>query len=148
MTPGVKYTINIKNAKLVSGSATQFSILLYDFTALKSYDRYDWNFGNNLVIKITCPASVPNSNNVGLLIYSGIVGATAGNTTQFSGINVLPSTASVITNSTVVSIDNDHTLFAKWTKTTSTTSATSAEKQTNNTINTKVDLWFEAENKH
>ena len=118
--PNTKYTIKL-DAKLNSGSATQFTTLFYDNT-LDTHTVFSdgWinsNFGNNLTITYRTPPNVDETHDLRILIYSGIAGQTAGNSVTFSNIKVYEEIENAkVNNSIIVRKKNDHLLRAIWVK--------------------------------
>lgn len=86
--PGTTYNISIDNATLTSGTATEFTMCIYDFTDIVGLNRIDTAFGNNLSFSITCPEDANATHDIQLLIYSGVQGATAGNAVDYHNIQV------------------------------------------------------------
>lgn len=86
--PGTTYNISIDNATLTSGTATEFTMFICDFTDNVGLNRIDTAFGNNLSFSITCPEDANATHDIQLLIYSGVQGATAGNAVDYHNIQV------------------------------------------------------------
>ena len=86
--PNITYTINIDSATLTSGSATQFSTVIYDFTSNFSVLRVNRSFGDNQSYTITCPSTADASHKLCLIIYAGVAGGTSGNTTTYTNAKV------------------------------------------------------------
>ncbi len=91
VVPGVKYEIKIGTAKLTSGSASQVTTLIYDFTTSKTLASATNQFGTNVSYTLTCPSSAVASDNIQIIIYAGINGATANNAASYSGIEIFSS---------------------------------------------------------
>ena len=118
IAPGTTYTIYIKNAKVVSGSSSQFDILMHNYTTNESVPNscVTTSFGDNLIVTITCSTTESSSSDIRLLLYSGRAGKTAGMTTQYTGINITQSTDETVTSSTVYDSTESVTLLATWIK--------------------------------
>ena len=114
VVPGAKYEIKIGTAKLSSGSASQFTTLIYDFTTSKTLASATNNFGSNVSYTLTCPSSATASNDIRIIIYAGITGATANNAATYSGIQIFSSNVlgsySALHNTSTAS----KTYYAQW----------------------------------
>ena len=117
--PGVTYKVKFASATLTEGTATQFSVRIYDYTTTTSLALKEVSFGSDLSVDITCPLTADRTHDISVIVYAGVVGSTAGNTVEFTGITV-NSTA----NQTVQSYGTntakkantprDHDLVAIW----------------------------------
>lgn len=77
------HVLTISESIRTAGTATHYSVVLYDFTQLINTYQQEFAFsGTKQVIKFTTPAT----GNWSLLIYAGIAGATAGNSVEYKGI--------------------------------------------------------------
>lgn len=83
--PGVTYTITMDNARVTSGSASQFSTCIYDFTDNKSISSVVNSFGANRKFTITCPKHANPTHELVIITYSATVGATANIYSSFDG---------------------------------------------------------------
>ncbi len=114
VVPGTKYEITIGTAKLTSGSASQFTTLIYDFTTSKTLASATNNFGSNVSYTLTCPSSATASNDIRIIIYAGISGATANNAASYSNIQIFSSNVlgsySALHNTSTAS----KTYYAQW----------------------------------
>lgn len=87
--PSTTYSINFASATLISGTATEFSVLLYKFGNPSSlYTTVKVPFGTNVSAVLTSPASLNPSDNNQILVYAGLAGSTAGNSVSFRGITM------------------------------------------------------------
>ena len=145
ITKNTTYTLKFATATHTAGSATQFAVLVYDFTDGVTKAKTLVSFGNNVTATLTTDSSVVQSNKNKLLIYSANNGETAGNGATFTGISLtvskqvtydstygtLPTptrtgysfagwwTSSTggtqVTSTTTMKTANNHTLYAHWT---------------------------------
>ena len=87
--PSTTYSINFASATLISGTATEFSVLLCKFGNPSSlYTTVKVPFGTNVSAVLTSPASLNPSDNNQILVYAGLAGSTAGNSVSFRGITM------------------------------------------------------------
>lgn len=83
--PGVTYTITMDNARVTSGSASQFSTYIYDFTDSKIVASVATSFGTNRNFTITCPKDANPTHELVIITYSAIGGSTANIYSSFDG---------------------------------------------------------------
>lgn len=77
------HVLTISESIRTAGTATHYSVVLFDFTQLINTYQQEFAFSTSKrVIKFTTPAT----GNWSLLIYAGIAGATAGNSVEYKGI--------------------------------------------------------------
>ena len=114
--PGVTYTITMDSAAVTTGSASVFTVRIYDFTSSTSLAQLDVAFGNNLTINITAPTTADPSHNIRLLVYSGKAGQTQNVGTSFTNVNVMTTGTSLsfISSSSTVNYAGTHELYAIW----------------------------------
>lgn len=110
--PGVTYTISIDKATLTAGSASSFTILIYDFTQSAQLAAATGTFGNNKKITITCPSSAIETNDIDIIIYAGISGSTANNATTYTNVKVFRNT-SYINQGANASFSSTSDLYSK-----------------------------------
>lgn len=112
------YTITMDAATLNSGTATAFEIAILDFTTSTILATTGGiNLGNNITCSITAPENLTEGNDIKLVIYAGMGVSTAGNNVTFSNVKVGTMGTTVsnqYTAETIVAIEENHTLFAKW----------------------------------
>ena len=139
ITKNTTYTLKFATATHTAGSATQFAVLVYDFTDGVTKAKTLVSFGNNVTATLTTDSSVVQSNKNKLLIYSANNGETAGNGATFTGIT-LTVTKSVTYDSTYGDLPTPtragytfkgwYTSASDGTKVTSTTKVTTASNHT------------------
>ncbi len=79
---GKKYTFSCEKSVRLAGTATKYTIRLYNFATNTTAQYYDLSIGNT---RQTCTFTVPAvSGNYCLLIYAGVGGSTAGNSLQWT----------------------------------------------------------------
>ena len=116
--PGVTYTITL-DATLTSGTATNFSTLVFDHTANSTLASVSTAFGNSRTITISCPANADKTHKLEILIYAGLQGSTANNAVSYTNIKIGTTGTTTETNytsSSMVSTASNHTLYAHWLK--------------------------------
>ena len=87
--PSTTYSINFASATLISGTATEFHVLLYKFgNSQKRYATIKVPFGTNVSAVFTSPETLNPSDNNQILVYAGLAGGTAGNNVSFRGITM------------------------------------------------------------
>ena len=87
--PSTTYSINFASATLISGTATEFHVLLYKFgNPQKRYATIKVPFGTNVSAVFTSPETLNPSDNNQILVYAGLAGGTAGNNVSFRGITM------------------------------------------------------------
>lgn len=92
--PSTTYSINFASATLISGTATEFHVLLYKFgdpqfgDPNKRYATVNVPFGTNVSAVFTSPETLNPSDNNQILVYAGLAGATAGNNVSLRGITM------------------------------------------------------------
>lgn len=91
--PGQTYTISIDKASITAGSATNFTILIYDFTTPAQLAAVTGKFGGSQKLNITCPSSATETNDIDIIIYAGIAGSTANNATTYTNVKVQTNTS-------------------------------------------------------
>ncbi len=83
---GASYTFSCEKSERVEGTATKYSVLLYDFTANQTIQSSTFTIGDTAR---SCIFDIPNDgNNYCLLLYAGVQGSTAGNTIRWSNIMI------------------------------------------------------------
>ncbi len=112
--PGTKYTIRIGSAKVTSGSATQFTTLVYDATSAASLGSYLTAFGDNLSYEVSVPATADPTHSLRILIYSGQAGSTMNIATAYNNVDISTNDGYAMNGNSIVSTGYDHTLYAKW----------------------------------
>ena len=122
--PGVTYLIKIDSAVKNSGTATQFTTLIYDFTDSKTLANVTNSFGNNKLYNITCPESANASHDIRIIVYAGLAGSTANNAVTYTnviiGTNGTTAQTRVTQDSSTAGITENQALFAAWTPNTYT----------------------------
>ena len=113
VTPGTTYNINIEKAEITVGSATQFTILIYDFTTKSNVVVRHVNEGSNISETMICPNTADATHDIRIIVYAGKAGYNAGNTIEITNFTVVPNTYT--TNTTIVNATDNHTLAAQWT---------------------------------
>ena len=87
--PSTTYSINFASATLISGTATEFHVLLYKFgNSQKRYATIKVPFGTNVSAVFTSPETLNPSDNNQILVYAGLAGGTAGNNVSLRGITM------------------------------------------------------------
>ena len=87
--PSTTYSINFASATLISGTATEFNVLLYKFgNPSNRYATINVPFGTNVSAVFTSPETLNPSDNNQILVYAGLAGSTAGNSVSFRGITM------------------------------------------------------------
>ena len=87
--PSTTYSINFASATLISGTATEFHVLLYKFgNPQKRYATIKVPFGTNVSAVFTSPETLNPSDNNQILVYAGLAGGTAGNNVSLRGITM------------------------------------------------------------
>ncbi len=144
------YTLKFGTATCTAGGATQFSVLIYDFTAGARRAQTTVSFGSNVTATLTTNGELIEANDNRLIIYAGVAGATAGVSASYQNITLsvsksvtydstygsLPalgragytfagwwtaaSNGTQITSSTKVTTASNHTIYAHWTPNTYT----------------------------
>ena len=120
LNPGETYNISIDNAKVTSGSATQFTTLIYDFSINQTISPEPWsqnNFGSNIHYSVGSSASATKSADIRLLIYSGVAGSTSNIATSFTGVNIYSTnkiSKTTYTSVSKVETPYNHQLLAEW----------------------------------
>ena len=128
--PGTEYNVYINKAELASGSATQFTTFIYDFTTSTILSEKVMNFGNRVDYSIICPNTADASHDIRLIIYAGIGGQTSGNSAKYSdmliryvtnginvGCNASFSSADDLYSKLSMRITGDVVFTAKWEET-------------------------------
>lgn len=83
---GESYTFSCEKSERVAGTATKYSVVLYDFAADKSIQSQALTIGNTAR---SCTFDIPDDgNNYSLLLYAGVSGSTAGNTVRWTDIMI------------------------------------------------------------
>ncbi len=88
LVPGTTYTVTMDEAKLESGSATEISVAIYDFTDSKALVFKNIGFGKNIEFDMKCPADADKTHDIRLLIYGGGSGYVKGNQVTFKNIQI------------------------------------------------------------
>ena len=112
---GATYTLNIESAELLEGTATEFNVIIYDFTTSRTIKPENVSFGNNIQIELKCPETADSSHNLKLLVYAGKSGKTAGNRVRFTNMSLSTDELGKITGNDIVTVATDHTIKAIWT---------------------------------
>ena len=118
LKPGVTYWINIDKAELTSGTATEFTTLLYDFTSSKDLYRIENSFGTNVNYGIPVPSNIDTSHDIRILVYSGYAGNTNNNATKYTNYSIYgtnKTTNTKYTSTSVVETPANQELIASWT---------------------------------
>ena len=121
LKPGVTYWINIDKAELTSGTATEFTTLLYDFTSSKDLYRIENSFGTNVNYEIPVPSNIDTSHDIRILVYSGYAGNTNNNATKYTNYSIYgtnKTTNTKYTSTSVVETPANQELIASWTQNT------------------------------
>ncbi len=116
--PGVTYKVTMTSAQITSGSATQFTTLIYDFTSTTTLSSSVNSFGSDISYKITCPSTADRTHDIALIIYAGIAGSTTGNEVTYSGVKInstVINSSYNFTSSSYVRTPRNHDLVAAWT---------------------------------
>lgn len=82
---GQSYVLTISESIKLSGTATRYSVVIYDFSTQQFSSNLYESFAfssNKQIIKFTTPVS----GNWSLLIYAGVNNSTAGNSVEYKGI--------------------------------------------------------------
>ena len=119
LKPGVTYWINIDKAELTSGTATEFTTLLYDFTSSKDLYRIENSFGTNVNYEIPVPSNIDTSHDIRILVYSGYAGNTNNNATKYTNYSIYgtnKTTNTKYTSTSVVETPANQELIASWKK--------------------------------
>jgi len=117
VTPGATYNITINKATLLSGIAGDFTSTIYDHTSQTKLAEATLDFGNNVTYTLTCPESAVETNDIRILIYSGVAGSTTNVATSFQGITVTstePTDYEIYTANTIVTTPRNHNIYAQW----------------------------------
>ena len=121
LKPGVTYWINIDKAELTSGTATEFTTLLYDFTSSKDLYRIENSFGTNVNYGIPVPSNIDTSHDIRILVYSGYAGNTNNNATEYTNYSIYgtnKTTNTKYTSTSVVETPANQELITSWTQNT------------------------------
>ena len=121
LKPGVTYWINIDKAELTSGTATEFTTLLYDFTSSKDLYRIENSFGTNVNYGIPVPSNIDTSHDIRILVYSGYAGNTNNNATKYTNYSIYgtnKTTNTKYTSTSVVETPANQELITSWTQNT------------------------------
>lgn len=86
--PGVTYNVNMDSATVTSGSASQFTSLIYDFTSSAVLASAVISFGSNISYSLTCPKNADPTHELVLLVYSAISGSTANIYSKLTNVSV------------------------------------------------------------
>ena len=123
--PGITYTVTMDSAVLNSGTATQFSTLIYDFTDSKTLVTINNSFSNSSIsYNITAP-DFDSSHDVRIIVYAGVAGSTSGVAASYTNVRagtMGATTATKYQSANSVSYAGNHMLFAHWTPNTYTIS--------------------------
>ena len=144
------YTLKFGTATCTAGGATQFSVLIYDFTASAARVQTTVSFGSNVTATLTTNGNLIEANDNRMIIYAGVAGATAGVAASYQNMTLsvsksvtydstygsLPalgrtgytfagwwtaaSGGTQITSSTKVTTASNHSIYAHWTANTYT----------------------------
>lgn len=83
---GSSYIFSCEKAECITGTATMYSVVLYNFNTDQSIQPHNLAIGNATQ---SCTFNIPDDdNNYCLLLYSGVVGSTAGNNIRWSDIMI------------------------------------------------------------
>lgn len=86
--PSDQFSIVIGQASVTAGSASQFSVLIYDFTNNASLASTTGSFGSNRTITINTPSSADGTHDIRVIIYAGVAGSTANIGATYSNITI------------------------------------------------------------
>ncbi len=116
LVPGETYNITIDKAvtDFADETATTFWVRIHDFTQGKAWDTEYLNEGYNLSFSLTCPADVPETNDIQLLIYAGIPGSTENNNLTLTNFIVYEEHSESVTSDAKVTTTDNHVLIADW----------------------------------
>ena len=116
--PGVTYLIWMDEAIKNSGTATQFTTLIYDFTDSRTLADVTNSLGGSKLYKITCPESANASHDIRIIVYAGLAGSTANNAVTYTnvkiGTNGTTAQTRVTQDSSTAGITENQALFAAW----------------------------------
>lgn len=117
--PGVTYLIKMDSAVKNSGTATQFTTLIYDFTDSRTLADVTNSFGSHKLYKITCPESANASHDIRIIVYAGLAGSTANNAVTYNNVNIgtngTTAQSRVTQDSSTAALTENQALFAAWT---------------------------------
>lgn len=82
------YTLKFGTATCTAGGATQFTVLINDFTAGASRALTTVSFGSNVTATLTTNGELIEANDNRLIIYAGVAGATAGVSASYQNITL------------------------------------------------------------
>lgn len=77
VVPGITYKVHVGKAWVTAGSASRFSVIIYDFTSSTALTYFELPFGEDINFEITCPSSADISHRINLICYTGLSGQTA-----------------------------------------------------------------------
>jgi len=113
--PGNTYTLNIGNAKLIEGTATGYTLYTYNATKNTGINGVSKNFNTSTTYTTTIPSDWSDSDQIYILVYSGIAGQTTNVGTEYTNITMSYETEKEYTSSTVVDTTSNVVLYAHWT---------------------------------
>ena len=125
--PGDAFTLKIGGSKSDTNNATQYSVLLYNFTNRAIVSEYVFNFNTEINQEIICPGKDKSNNNLNgtdiqLLIYSAKFGETANKGATFTNIDIIEGIENKVTTYMQFKITDCSKVFAVGTSTDNTTS--------------------------
>lgn len=88
LKPGTDYNIAIDEAKITSGTATEFTCLIYDFTTGSVLAQKETPFGKDINFTLSCPETADATHDICLLVYAGVTCYTSGNAVTYDNISV------------------------------------------------------------
>ena len=117
LIPGATYHVKIDSMYWVNKGeeeSSKFTVLVWDATISKSYAITNNDEGENIEFDITCPSSLNVTDRIQLLIYAGVAGRTNGKKWTYGNVEIGTNNLQAYTNSTIVTIPNNHILTARW----------------------------------
>ena len=115
LMPGKTYSISIGDAKVTEGTAEGYTILCHNVTKATACYNQSKPFNTSSSFNFTTPNDWSDSDEIYMLIYTGIAGHTNGVATEFSNITISYETEKEYTSSTVVDTTSNVVLTAHWT---------------------------------
>ena len=117
LIPGATYHVKVDSMHWINkqeGESGKFTVLVWDATIGKSYAITNNDEGENIEFDITCPSSLNATDRIELLIYAGVAGLTNGKRWTYGNVEIGTNNLQAYTNSTIVTIPNNHILTARW----------------------------------
>ena len=112
IVPGITYKVHIGKGNVTAGSATNFTVLIHDFTTGQSLASYTATFGEDINFEISCPSSADVSHRINLICYTGIAGSTANIGATWEDICVTAQNCNLINRGTNISFDSANALYS------------------------------------